>query len=189
MTQQRLPTTTAPGPVVTTSLTGYYTTASAIRGNVMGLINRDPRKLSQQELRDAGIDDLKLQSPKLSRSERLVLAERWIAQLTEYARRHHRLMTDQQYTDWTMGRRLAGGDLIQYIGPVRLERTAAGEVERPNGQLCVVTTVSERHGGRVVTASPRVAVVPIGGGDPQYVDFVFREYSPAWLRFERVEAT
>src|SRR5688572_15865884 len=74
---------------------------SMIRDNVMSLVDQPVRKLSAEQIKLVGLDPAEVKSSPKTREEKLVKAEEWIVELTSKLRDQGRLMTEQQYLDWT----------------------------------------------------------------------------------------
>jgi hypothetical protein len=114
-------------------------------------------------------------------------AEAWIVSLVEKARLSSHLMTETQYTDWTMGRRLAPGDRCKYIGPTRTEDVDGRKYMRKHGQEGSIIRLEAGKDGNILVFSPAFSVPPVeGNGEPMYVSLVVRENTAGWLQLERI---
>lgn len=72
--------------------------------------------------------------------------EKWVHTVSEKERALGRLMTDQQYADWRLGRRLSVGDRARYVASARQETVRVPDgterrVLRPYGQVGIMLMV------------------------------------------------
>lgn len=186
-----LPSTSVPGSIALVKR--GYTTEAEIRERVIALAMTPLRRLTVDEMSSLG-DELALSLQKtpttLSDDERLQLAEKWISRLCETQRKRGMLMTEQQAADFRLGVKLQPGMRAKYVGPARVEHTAADLlVPREPGQLGVIVAREEdRQRGVFITFHPFEAVAPMSapGVEAQNVELQVREHTPGWLTLERV---
>jgi hypothetical protein len=117
--------------------------------------------------------------------------ELWVREIVVEKMRAGLLVSDQQYADLKVGRRLQEGDRARFIGETRVEGTKLGRnYTRPRGQegkiVTAVLSLSDKK--YVYTFLPDV---PLHARDPDGPEFFvatceFRESTTGALAFERI---
>lgn len=172
-----------------------FTTRQEIARRVAELASSSVSETKKQKL----LKELELQSfPKLATEERQKTLDAWVARLIVKAEKEGVLMTEAQFQDWNIGRRLSPGDYVRYIGPERIETVLDTEgfhvqVPRPHGQLGFIIQAEAEEDSptapRMLLFSPEKPVAPVHTSkpyDPMLVNLSVREYSRGWLTLERV---
>lgn len=118
------------------------------------------------------------------------MIDNWVKFVTQKAEDEGRLMTTQQYSDWSMCRRLTAGDRVRYIGPDREEVSLdGGRSLRPNGQIGIVADVSPQEDGAILTIYPTEPVMVAlrnGKVEEKIVNLQVKVGTRAWLALERI---
>ena len=164
-----------------------FTTAAQIRERV------EKRAAQQTKPRSAmtGHEDIDklLVAPKNTSAPSKEQIEAVVTAACVTAEREGKLLTERQYADFVMGRKLKEGDKVRYIGPDRTEVAENGEAYiRAHGSVAIVVQVESTPGGRMITLNPVEPLAPTNEEkEPAYVELVFKELSKAHARFERID--
>lgn len=161
-----------------------YTTEEEIRRKAVALSEAP-------QLRSAGHEDvqaiLSSLGPERDAAKDAVALERRIQNALKTASDAGRLLTERQYQDLVVGRRFTVGDKVRYIGPERSETAADGQTYlRLSGVCGMIVDVKDSASGRDLTWRPDEPLVSTEG-TTKHVEIIFREYSKAFSRFERID--
>jgi len=116
--------------------------------------------------------------------------EQWVKTAVDKASRVGRLMTDQQYADYRLGRKFTAGDKVRYVGERREEKAVNGRTTyRPFGQTGAITKATEgQHSLLAVTFTPDTPSELAEGatGDPPLVLLEAQVMTCGWPLLERI---
>lgn len=118
------------------------------------------------------------------------MVENWIRFVCEKAETEGRLLTNRQFQDWVMGRKLAKGDRARFVGADREETSQDGGTSvRPYGQIGIIVAMEKVDGENVLTffpVDPVMVTMPNGKVEKKLVNFQAREGTSEWRELERV---
>lgn len=118
------------------------------------------------------------------------MIDNWIKFVCEKAKDEGRLLTNRQYQDWCVGRRLMRGDRARFVGESRTEELSNGATStRPSGQVGTITALEKVDGAEIATFFPHDPVMVTeadGTVSQKLVNLQVRVGTREWYDLERV---